>query len=531
MKFQLSLRLSENYSLYELKNDPSLSLLYPDDEFREIILKKTELNPIEFIKYIYFNHKSIIDNLFDSEETICIEEKVKNSEPIKNMEIFLFYLYLLIKENNDIVFFTYSKDFIKELYNNYIFKDKKNNIYHNFVTSIIIITLIDNYTREHSNSNNRDLSNIQTNLESIINDGISFINQKLNLNYAYEKIMDKNLDDIFLEILFSLLNSDTKKISINEIVSILKEMNYDSINIITNDKIYEKLKIFLKNKKFKNRYGIENLEDFNNDEKINIYYILLKYVVKDSIYIYQIPFLYEARKLLLNNKKNNFDILLNNKASNDKKKFVIEKLLDSEYYTNKYNLKIEENEYEELIETNKLVMENFDENNNFDDMNEVMTYYENYCFETKQKEIEEIKTAINKKEKVELDTKIIEEAKEMNLKYPLILYFYQKENKSESRPKTEEELQNHMTSYNLIEKGIKDKRIAKFKPSTVKIFFGFFLMEDNKEKLIKIFGNDSYDFFIKANKLKEVLLYYKNYRFETKKNEIKDIEKIIKTKN
>ena len=116
MKFQLSLRLSENYSLYELKNDPSLSLLYPDDEFREIILKKTELNPIEFIKYIYFNHKSIIDNLFDSEETICIEEKVKNSEPIKNMEIFLFYLYLLIKENNDIVFFTYSKDFIKELY-------------------------------------------------------------------------------------------------------------------------------------------------------------------------------------------------------------------------------------------------------------------------------------------------------------------------------------------------------------------------------------------------------------------------------
>ena len=106
-------------------------------------------------------------------------------------------------------------------------------------------------------------------------------------------------------------------------------------------------------------------------------------------------------------------------------------------------------------------MENFDENNNFDDMNEVMTYYENYCFETKQKEIEEIKTAINKKEKVELDTKIIEEAKEMNLKYPLILYFYQKENNSESRPKTEEELKNQMTSYNFVERGIKDKRISK----------------------------------------------------------------------
>ena len=70
----------------------------------------------------------------------------------------------------------------------------------------------------------------------------------------------------------------------------------------------------------------------------------------------------------MNNKKNNFDILLDNKAPNNKKNFVIEKLLDSEYYINKYNLKIEENEYEELIETNKLIMENFDDNNNFDDM-------------------------------------------------------------------------------------------------------------------------------------------------------------------
>ena len=53
------------------------------------------------------------------------------------------------------------------------------------------------------------------------------------------------------------------------------------------NKLYE---IFNSNKDYINDYLILNLEDFSNEKKVNFYYILLKYILKNSIYIYQIPF-------------------------------------------------------------------------------------------------------------------------------------------------------------------------------------------------------------------------------------------------
>ena len=36
-------------------------------------------------------------------------------------------------------------------------------------------------------------------------------------------------------------------------------------------------------------YIIANFSDFNNENKINFYYNLFNYILKNSIYIYQIP--------------------------------------------------------------------------------------------------------------------------------------------------------------------------------------------------------------------------------------------------
>jgi len=46
----------------------------------------------------------------------------------------------------------------------------------------------------------------------------------------------------------------------------------------------------------KNEYLISNQGDLKNENKINFYYILMKYILKNKIYIYQINFLFETRK-------------------------------------------------------------------------------------------------------------------------------------------------------------------------------------------------------------------------------------------
>ena len=79
----------------------------------------------------------------------------------------------------------------------------------------------------------------------------------------------------------------------------------------------------------------------------NFYNILFKYILKNSIYIYQIPYLLNIRKLIILSvksfEKNTFDI-----KDNDIKKrleFVLLSFLDSKYYLNlkkKLNLKMKQ---------------------------------------------------------------------------------------------------------------------------------------------------------------------------------------------
>ena len=75
----------------------------------------------------------------------------------------------------------------------------------------------------------------------------------------------------------------------------------ESINITK--AIFKKIIDFLNNKEMIVKYLIKEINDFNNEDKINFYYILLK-LLKDSIFIYQIKFFLNKKIFYKKCKKN-----------------------------------------------------------------------------------------------------------------------------------------------------------------------------------------------------------------------------------
>ena len=86
-------------------------------------------------------------------------------------------------------------------------------------------------------------------------------------------------------------------------------------------------------------YIINNIEDLLNQKKTNFYYILLKYILKNTIYIYNIESLNKTRKIILElikNKKDNIYNEIINSDFKDKIEYIIETFTDSKYYYEKY---------------------------------------------------------------------------------------------------------------------------------------------------------------------------------------------------
>ena len=81
----------------------------------------------------------------------------------------------------------------------------------------------------------------------------------------------------------------------------------DLENISLNKEMMGELIKILNNKEYTNEYIISKEEDLSKENKINFYYIIFKYLIKDIYFIYQIPFLFKTMiflKKLINNKPN-----------------------------------------------------------------------------------------------------------------------------------------------------------------------------------------------------------------------------------
>jgi len=311
LNFKISLSYSGTLNdTTELINDnPIYNLISSYDEIKKIIKEKK----LEKMKFFYFNRKKINKLIYDQEEVIEI-----NSEIIQKKYSEYFYLSLLIEENYDIVNYKYNLKFIKEV--NDLFKGTNNDL----MMSKIILILIKNFKgidEYDENYENEIVELEKPNLERIKNN----INILKDLNINYEDIINKKIEEIYTEIIMNLIK--TNKIDdISYVNNIIKQLDLENI-YITKIMYDELASILTPDKNYMKKYIISDKNNLYNDDIINFYYILFKYILKKPIYIYQNKFLNKIGGAIFTIIKNNIE-----KYKNENLEYIIDFFTNS-YYT------------------------------------------------------------------------------------------------------------------------------------------------------------------------------------------------------
>ena len=306
------------------------------------------------------------------------------------------------------------------------------------------------------------MKEIQKENKRIIKENIEAFNE-VGLNLNEDDILKKKIDEIYSEVINALIRS--KKIDDFEYTyNVLEQLDLKNINLTKT--IFDG---FMKGQNYKD-YEINYVEDLNNEKKVNFFYLFFTFIFKNSIYIYNVPFLLKAKALFLDLIKHK---KFKNLKINKKLEYIALKIIDSKYYSIKYN----ENIYEIL--------------------NEVLKYYEECFFETKIEDIKTIKGIIkNKKVDYEKYLEDYEKAKKINERIPIINYIYNIENKGKIR--NEENFQKAMIKLDNFEKMIKERKIEK---EYGEIMANCIKDENNNKILSKILNKNEYDYFI--NYIKE----------------------------
>ena len=460
----------EIYSIYNSSFIDNFQFIWPECKLISNFIdieKILKLKNINTISLLYFNKKNIHYILYESEIIIELDQRL-----LKSYYDF-FYTDLLIMNDPDIINYSFSLDIIKKL-NSYM--DNNEDTLKNIILSKISIDLIKNY--KNNENYNIDEDENQLNIIVKINNEIIDKNMKFfrDLNNIYNKdtFISKKIDEIFIDIIIELIKSN--KFSDYEYTfNIILQLNLESIHLTNN--MFYKLYNFLKEDNIKKNI-ISEIEDLFDIRKINFYFILLKYILKNSFYIYHIKFLLNTRIFILKNIKNNKiqvetysikDAILKERIDN-----IIKVLTDSEYYYNEY-LK-----FLKIIE-----------------LKEVYKYYNNFLFESKKKEIKQIKEFIennknNKNKKINFNLQDYEKAKNMNKRIKIIKYLFEIDNLNISEYK----MNRYIIEWELLEKMIKNKKYKKIRKNITIKLLNYFIEEKNKYILINIFKEEDLQSFI-----------------------------------
>ena len=284
-----------------------------------------------FTEILFFSKHNIHKILFVSNEIIDFDYKIIKK---KNLFPYLFYLDLLIVDQPIFVDYSYNIKLINKIHE--INKKETNSIKKLFI-SRIIIDLINNYKNlenydEYKEEKMINLTNEEN--ENIISNSITKF-KDFNLEINIEKIKKDKIDKIYIEIIILLIKSNNL-----ENLYLFSQLGLENI------KISEEMLLELKNalslhNKYMQQYEIIELNEIFNPKKNKFYYFLFKYVLKNPIYIYQIPLLFNLRiKLKQAIKSNLIENILSNiineiKITN-KIIYVINTILDSKYYFDKF---------------------------------------------------------------------------------------------------------------------------------------------------------------------------------------------------
>lgn len=242
-----------------------------------------------------------------------------------------------------------------------------NNIYKKLLISKVILDLIKNYKAiDEYNRNSIEDEKIEKENIEIIKKNLSWLEQ-LNLNFDEKYIKSKNIDEIYIEIIQSLIFQ--KKFEDYEFShNIFTQLELKSIDIT--GKIFYNIKTILesKNNNCIGNYLISKESDIFDIKKINFYYILIYFILKNSIFIYKINFLLKTRKFLVKLINDKSDIFSSSNIKNidrnskERLDYILEHLLDSNYYIQKYiNLKHDESNFSDIIEPEVVDDEELDE--------------------------------------------------------------------------------------------------------------------------------------------------------------------------
>ena len=347
------------YKLLNFTNKKIISFIEEVDPILNLINDFSEINALlnkipDKFKFIYFHRKKIKKILYNNEEQIILD-----SDKIENTLDNIFYLSLLLTENIEIVNYKYSIDYIKQLNES----NENNNLeLSKMIFSKIILDLIEYFKgfEEYDESNESFIDDIKNKNIAIIQKNKSILEE---FNLDDKVFINKSIDEIYSDIIKILLlgSKDYKYIK-----KILNQLNLKKIDITKF--IFKEISKMLSNDKSIKEKRIININDLFKEDRIKFYYILLKYILKNICYIYQIPFLIDTRKFILKNKK----LIKIDNNNKEKLEYLINTLTGSKYYSD--GIEIIQNDDNNDISTLNIINDNLEEDKEINEFDQKSKY-------------------------------------------------------------------------------------------------------------------------------------------------------------
>ena len=316
-----------------INNNPILKLKFNLDEINEIkqLIQEIQVQQkIEvFLKFLFIYKNNIHDILYENEEEMFIDFEIFEKKIYSYI-----YLCFLIEHNSEINDYNYNFQLIEKLNNEQTTEKEKT--LRKLIIAKIIDVLINNYNQFDENEDNPDnYSKIQNYNEQIIKDNIAAVK---DFNLTENNIKDMKLEDIYINILIILIK-EGKLSQEDYIKNIFDELELEYV--IISQKMLDEIIYVLKEEKYIIKYKINRYEDIFNEKIITFYYYLIRYILKFSFYIYQIPFLFETRNNILKIINENIDKLYysmkekENENIKNKIEYVLNSFIEYNYYYNK----------------------------------------------------------------------------------------------------------------------------------------------------------------------------------------------------
>lgn len=310
---------------FENDNNPFPKLLINYKEIQTLCQDQKE----KFMEFLYFNKIRVHEILYDEEEVF----KINSNGDIKLSNIY--YLSLLIVAFPETIDYSYSIDYIRAVHKKVVEVSCEKKI-RKIIIAKIIICLIYNFKGEdeyNEEEYDEEIEEIENKNKEIIKENLDALNE-LNLNYDLEKILEMKIDYLYKEIIVALIENN-KFNDYSFCIDIIQQLDLENIHI--NNIIFNGISDILNNK-IKDVYSLESIKDLTDESKINFYYILIIFVLKNSLYNYQNKFLYSnirniIKKLKSNNlSQNELSLIKQNKNENNRKIEEILKQISNKYY-------------------------------------------------------------------------------------------------------------------------------------------------------------------------------------------------------